>query len=439
MKVELLPGQELRLLLKIENGPCSVTLLSGTAEFFGTELGLDVKYSISRLYQSSVFSYHGCSLLLDGQGFDINDSYKVVVNNDLNVYVNIHSALETHRAYLDTHHSIDTTSKDNKNSKFLLSPSIMIIGAKDSGKSTLSRILLNYAVKTGRKPLYIDLDTNEGSMTLPGSISASAIKQYIDIEEGFSAPVSLTGNSPLSYYYGYNSPLEAPSSYLSFCNKLSYWTNLRLQDDEHIYKSGSIINTPFNFVEEGCLPLLINTIIDFNVNYLVILDSNGLEIKIKQELKLKEYNDINIIELPRANGSMDRDEFYRKFLQQTRIKDYFYGTFANELRPYTSIIYLSDCVVRRIAQNKTDDIKLINQDTANDNLIIVKAGSVLLHSILGLSVTDDSSKIFDNRIAGFVYVVEVDNTKGNMTVLSTVPGKIPKKVFIMGSYKWADE
>mgnify|MGYP000955471743 CR=1 FL=1 len=69
------------------------------------------------------------------------------------------------------------------------------------------------------------------------------------------------------------------------------------------------------------MPLLINTIIDFNVNYLVILDSNGLEIKIKQELKLKEYNEINIIELPRANGSMDRDEFYRKFLQQTRIKE----------------------------------------------------------------------------------------------------------------------
>ena len=40
-------------------------------------------------------------------------------------------------------------------------PRLMITGPTDVGKTTLCRILCNYAVREGRSPLYIDLDIGQ--------------------------------------------------------------------------------------------------------------------------------------------------------------------------------------------------------------------------------------------------------------------------------------
>ena len=37
----------------------------------------------------------------------------------------------------------------------------MMVGPTDVGKSTVSKILLNYAVRLGRKPIYVDLDVGQ--------------------------------------------------------------------------------------------------------------------------------------------------------------------------------------------------------------------------------------------------------------------------------------
>ena len=37
----------------------------------------------------------------------------------------------------------------------------MICGPTDVGKSTLCRLLLNYAVRMGRRPIYVDLDLGQ--------------------------------------------------------------------------------------------------------------------------------------------------------------------------------------------------------------------------------------------------------------------------------------
>lgn len=47
-------------------------------------------------------------------------------------------------------------------------PIVMIVGPTDVGKSTLSRILLNYAVRLGRRPIYVDVDVGQGTISVPG-------------------------------------------------------------------------------------------------------------------------------------------------------------------------------------------------------------------------------------------------------------------------------
>lgn len=52
-------------------------------------------------------------------------------------------------------------------------PVTMIVGPSDVGKSTLCKILLNYAVRMGgmsRRPIFVDLDVGQGHISIPGTI-----------------------------------------------------------------------------------------------------------------------------------------------------------------------------------------------------------------------------------------------------------------------------
>lgn len=46
----------------------------------------------------------------------------------------------------------------------------MVVGPGDVGKSTLTKILLNYAVRMGRRPIFVDLDVGQGHISVPGTI-----------------------------------------------------------------------------------------------------------------------------------------------------------------------------------------------------------------------------------------------------------------------------
>lgn len=54
----------------------------------------------------------------------------------------------------------------------------MVVGPGDVGKSTLTRILLNYAVRMGRRPIYVDLDVGQGSISTPGTIGKFCLLLY---------------------------------------------------------------------------------------------------------------------------------------------------------------------------------------------------------------------------------------------------------------------
>ena len=42
----------------------------------------------------------------------------------------------------------------------------MVCGATDVGKSTLCKILINYGIRMGRRPIYIDVDVGQVSCVL---------------------------------------------------------------------------------------------------------------------------------------------------------------------------------------------------------------------------------------------------------------------------------
>ena len=83
----------------------------------------------------------------------------------MNVFVNTNFAL----------HQLREQARLNKQ----IGPALMITGASLSGKSTLAKILTNYSIKLGCKPIYVDLDLNSCELTPPGTISAASITETL--------------------------------------------------------------------------------------------------------------------------------------------------------------------------------------------------------------------------------------------------------------------
>lgn len=79
-------------------------------------------------------------------------------------------------------------------------PRVIVVGPTDSGKSTLSRMLLSWAAKQGWKPTFVDIDIGQGSITIPGCIAGTPIEVPIDPVEGI--PLEM----PLVFFQGHTTP-----------------------------------------------------------------------------------------------------------------------------------------------------------------------------------------------------------------------------------------
>lgn len=87
-------------------------------------------------------------------------------------------------------------------------PRVILLGPTDSGKSSLTRMLLNWGVRSGWEPTFVDLDIGQGSITVPGCVSAVPIEAPLSPEEGASAL-----DLPLVMFYGHASAADNPELY----------------------------------------------------------------------------------------------------------------------------------------------------------------------------------------------------------------------------------
>ena len=68
-------------------------------------------------------------------------------------------------------------------------------------------MLLNWAVRAGRLPIYVDLDVSQNAISLPGTISALAVERTALVDEGFNI------DAQIAYHFGYKTPSENPVLY----------------------------------------------------------------------------------------------------------------------------------------------------------------------------------------------------------------------------------
>lgn len=295
-------------------GPAFVKLLSGNAEVFGVELLEGRVYTFQPGRKIAVFTWYGCEVALWG---NVSGVY-VASDTPMTLYAGLHQRLEARR--------------EEARIMGLHGPRVCVVGPTDSGKSTLCRILLSYAARVGRSPLFVDTDLGQGEVSLPGSLSALTIdRSCLSVEEdGFlhaaTGAVGATGHDslsassssstggaggrgaassasssssssvspaaasalplPLVYFFGHLTPGDAGGGevFKNSVHRLADTVTRRLTHDEHARVSGCIVNT-MGFIDGLGYDILVDTIKTMACDVVVVQGNDRLFARLSEDLK----------------------------------------------------------------------------------------------------------------------------------------------------------
>eukprot|EP01080_Neovahlkampfia_damariscottae_P007734 gene7734-12204_t len=385
---------------------CQIKLIKGKAEIFGTEIGLNHTYTISGT-KLAIFTWEGAEINLSG---DYKNAY-TAGNTPMPSYIDLHSKIEQNRI---------RTGKGQK---------IMIAGNVDTGKSTLCKILVAWAARLGKnQPFLVDLDIGQNQISIPGTISCIQIEDHVDIEEGFSL------SSPISFFFGHESPANNMKLYKLQIDKLSEYVSYKMDKEP----GNSCFNT-CGWIEKGGYDVLCHTAKSFSVDQIFVIDNDLLAAKLS-----KDFPKIKVEKIIKSGGVISRNKTFRKSTRMGKIREYFYGIEDN-LSPHSLHLNFDEIEIGQVgtsSSKQTPSFLLpIGQKSSYDPTEVepVIINEQLMHSILAVSQSNDLNDIANKPVYGYIYCTNVDMEKKTISVLSPSPGKLPSKILILGTLKWVDQ
>lgn len=404
---------ELRLEIPEGKGKAELVLLHGQAEVFGTELIRNKRLTFNAGSKVAVYTWHGCTVEISGPP---EWSY-VSKETPMVMYLNLHMALEQMRQ------KVENTESD-------IGPRVMIVGPGDVGKSTLCQLMLNYAVRMGRRPVFVDLDVGQGYIGIPGSMGALLIERPADIEEGFPL------QAPLVFHYGHVSPSPNEKLYNKISGAIAEITKQRFEQNKKAQVSGCIINT-CGWVTGTGYRILVHAAEEFEVNVIVVLDQE----RTYNDLKKQFGNKVQIVHLPKSGGVVVRSQETRRSCRDDRVRAYFYGKKTN-FYPHIFEVRFADIKIFKIGAPAVPDSCLplgMSPDQNETKLVAVQPGRDLKHCVLALSAAESLEEdLVKTNIIGFVVVNEIDLDRQMMVVLSPAPRPLPRKFFLLSDVKFMD-
>ncbi|KAL6960711.1 Protein CLP1 [Sarracenia purpurea var. burkii] len=408
--------------LRIEVGPDSplrLRILSGTAEIFGTEIAPEIWLTFPPRHKFAVFTWYGATIEMDGA----TETDYTADETPMISYVNVHAVLEGRR------NRAKTSSGDVDLSQ---GPRVIVVGPTDSGKSTLTKMLLSWAAKQGWKPTFVDLDIGQGSITIPGCIAATPIEMPIDPVEG--VPLEM----PLVYFYGHATPSVNTDLYKVLVKELAQILEKQFAGNAESRAAGMVINT-MGWIEGVGYELLLHAIDAFNVNVVLVLGQEKLCSMLKDVLKSKP--NVDVVKLQKSGGVVSRNGKVRQKARSYRIREYFYGL-TNDLSPHSNIANFSDLSVYRIGggpQAPRSALPIGAEPAADPTrLVPVTINRDLLHLVLGVSFAKEPDQIISSNVAGFIYITDIDIQRKKITYLAPSAGELPSRFLIVGTLTWLE-
>ncbi|XP_069192677.1 protein CLP1 homolog isoform X1 [Procambarus clarkii] len=411
---KLEPNCELRFEVEGKE-PVGVKLTSGKAEVFGTELVSDKRYTFLSGASVAVYTWHGCTLKITGntQGTYIANDTPMVM------YLNTHACLERLREHADDGLS---RGEDKRG------PVTMIVGPADVGKSTLCRILLNYAVRMRRRPIFVDLDVSDGSIAIPGTIGAQLVERAFSVEEGFSE------EAPLIYNFGHLAPHSNLTLYNILVSRMATTVQGKMGGNKKVAASGVVINT-CGWVRDEGYKSLAHVAQAFEVDVIIVLGQERLYNELAREISF-----IKIVFLPKSGGVVERTPALRAAARDNRIRHYYYGLHT-KYHSHSFEVKMSDLTIYKIGSPAIPDSCMpadFKHDDHVTKLVPVEPGVKLKHHILAVSLATKPENLLTSNVAGFICVLDVDEESKMLKVLSPQPKPLPKTILLLTEIRFMD-
>ncbi|KAL1211630.1 CLP1-like protein [Cardamine amara subsp. amara] len=412
--------RESELRIEVSDEPLRIRVVNGTAEIFGSELPPEIWRTFPPRLKFAVFTWYGATIEMDG----VTETDYTADETPMVSYINVHAILDARR-----HFAKASTSSDPESSQ---GPRVIVVGPTDSGKSTLTRMLLSWAAKQGWKPTFVDLDIGQGSITVPGSIAATPIEMPLDPVEGLPLDMALV------YYYGHITPSKNVELYKTLVNELAQVLERQFTGNPESRAAGMVINT-MGWIEGTGYKLLLHAIDTFKASVVLVLGQEKLFSMLKDVLRSK--SNVDVVKLHKSGGVVARDREVREKSRDSRIQEYFYGL-SKELSPYANTSSFNDLQVFRIGggpQAPKSALPIGSVPVSNPLRVTpVNIDDHLLHSVLAVSYAEEPDLIVSSNVSGFVYVTEVDMLRKKITYLAPSPGTLPSKFLVAGSLSWLE-
>jgi len=400
----------------------------------------------------------------------------------MRTYANLHTAFEQMRVCALSHiRGIPVPPRDKSNWD---PPRVLVVGPEHSGKTTVCKILTNYAVRTGQNwsPFLVNVDPSEGGWASPGALSVSPVHGPIPTgspanplgSAATTAPMTLSSNAllPLVYWYGHPEIKRNPLLMDRLIRNLGENVNDRFELDPEGQSSGIIVDTPSSFASGPSTSehrqKLIKACVDaFRINVILVVGHEKLNV----EMQRLYGSHLIVVKIPKSGGVVEVDHGYRERIHNYQLHNYMYGqviqpppgithgTLGGEsltdfvLSPSSTVINFGDLQIYRIGSDTMapSDVlpfgatRIVSemQPTLVDP---ASPGSGLLNCVLALLAPPNpdeneryDEEILDLTVVGFLIVTNVDIPKRKITILAPNRGTFTGKTAIAGSFEWQEQ
>ncbi|KIY50845.1 hypothetical protein FISHEDRAFT_38058 [Fistulina hepatica ATCC 64428] len=460
---------------------CILSLVKGRAEIFGAELALDKSYLFGEECKAAVFTWTGCTIEMRSPSTDY-----VSEETPMSPYANLHIAFEQIRVKALS--SLRGSPPPFGAPAHTDPPRVLVLGPENSGKTTVCKILCNYAVRAGQgwAPIFVNLDPSEGGPAVPGTMSAFSVTSSIPTatpsltlgSAATSAPMVSSSHVvvPIAYWhyrFGHAEPRHNPLLFGRLVRNLGVDVDSRMDTCRTSYAAGLFVDTPSSIAfASSSSPTndqrrkLIQACVEaFKINVIVVVGHEKLNVEMQREFGSR----LTVVKIPKSGGVVELDHSYRERVQNYQLHAYFYGQVVSPppgisdamlggestadmaLSPSSTTIDFRELTIYRIgaatmAPSSALPIGATRALSETQPVLVDPAqpGSGLLNSVLAvLAPLNDEGERYDEElldltVIGFLVVTHVDIPARKLTILAPNLGSVRGKTVLLGSFEWQE-
>lgn len=268
---------------------------------------------------------------------------------------------------------------------------IMVIGNKNTGKSTFSKTLLNSFLlqNQGTKLSYLDIDPGQAEFSAPYSLT---LAEELATTFGMNIPSrKVTNNERISHYFGFTTPIHQPDQYIALIQTFfNHYIQFHKPKGNHL-----IINTP-GWIKGYGKEILMEITSLINPDYLVLL-SNSLNLSSPENSEV--LNDLKFQQSIICPGIYQTSKYS-----------------ASQLRLFNKLLYFHQKDILKFDFQKqildNSPLKLSYQTrTDTDDFVGINVLSILNFEVEKSFAFEDVFLMIDSTIMG-IYLIHEDIFKG---------------------------